>query len=200
MDKRPNLNRDISVKDFSEFYWLKVELVEFCRAQGLRTTGSKIEINKRIKYYLETGNKINGKIRNQRITQSKFDWQNEKLTTETIVTDNYKNTENVRIFFQHQIGQRFKFNVKFMNWMKANPGKTMKDAVEEWKSIDFKNKSQVKPKEIAPQFEYNRYLRDFLADNPNSKKEVGIKLWKIKKSLRGHNNYRKEDLKLIEEK
>ncbi len=61
----------------------------------------------------------------------------------------------------------------------------------------YTTKSQTNPKIIAPQFEYNRYLRDFLADNPNAKRATGIKLWNLKKSLRGDNKYKKEDLKLF---
>ena len=195
MDKRPILNKQISIKDFQEFYWLKQELVKFCRSEGLKTTGGKIEISERIKSYLETGEKYTEVRSNKSKPQSKFDWKNEKLTLKTLITDNYKNTESVRKFFQKEIGKQFKFNIKFMNWMSLNVGKTMYDAINEWGRINSELKNT---EEIAPQFEYNRYLKDFTADNPNSKRSIGIKLWNIKKSLRGDNKYRKEDLKLIE--
>nr|MDA3891554.1 DUF6434 domain-containing protein [Salinivirgaceae bacterium] len=58
-------------------------------------------------------------------------WNTEKLTTETEITDNYKNTENVRALFKNQIGDKFKFNVKFMNWMKYAQGKNLGDAIEQ---------------------------------------------------------------------
>jgi len=200
MDKRPTLNNEISIKDFQEFYWLKEELISYCRSEGLKTTGGKIEISQRIENYLVSGLK-NLKRSNKRINpKSKYDWKNESLSLETEITDNYKNTENVRNFFQNEIGSNFKFTVKFMNWMKANCGKTLKDAIAEWKQINSDRKNRTEPKEIAPQFEYNTYLRDFLADNPYSKRALGIKLWKIKKSMRGDNKYRKDDLKWIEEK
>jgi len=57
MEKRPELNLSISPKDFQDFYWLKKELVNFCRKEGLKTTGSKIEIAERIENYLKTGKK-----------------------------------------------------------------------------------------------------------------------------------------------
>ena len=198
MDKRPSLNKNISPKDFRDFYWLKEELIKFCRAEGLQTSGSKIELTQRINTFLQTEDKEQIKTNSTPKPTSKFDWKNEKLSLETKITDNYKNTENVREFFEQQIGKQFKFNVKFMNWMKANTGKTLKAAIEEWKKIRAKEKDNTQPKEIAPQFEYNTYLRDFLADNPNSSRELGIKLWKIKKSKRGDNIYKKDDLKLID--
>ncbi len=48
MESRPNLNKEISVKDFKDFYWLKEELLAFSRTEGLKTTGGKIEISERI--------------------------------------------------------------------------------------------------------------------------------------------------------
>jgi len=90
--------------------------------------------------------------------------------------------------------------VKFMNWIKANNGKTLADAIEAWKQIKKNQKENTQPKKIAPQFEYNTYLRDFCLDNPELKRSVGIQLWNIKKTLRGTNAYSKADLKLLKSK
>jgi len=49
-------------------------------------------------------------------------------------------------------------------------------------------------KKIAPQFEYNTYIRDFLKDNPDKTKKDAIDYWKIKRSKRGKNKYSKKDL------
>ena len=192
MDERPILNNNISIKDFKDFYWLKRELIIFCKKEGLITKGGKIEITERIEKYLKTGETQQNEISIKH--QSKFNWNSEHISLETKITDNYKNTENVRKFFEEHIGKQFRFNVKFMNWMKSNSDKTMNDAIEEWKSIKIEMKNRVKPKKISPQFEYNIYLRDFMNDNPNSKRELGIKLWEKKKSMRGDNNYKKEVL------
>ncbi len=197
IEKRPNLSKEISIKDFKDFYWLKKELIEFCRNEGLKTSGGKIEIAQRIEHYLTTGLKELKQVKEKTKLTSNFDWQNETLLRETIITDNYKNTKNVRLFFENQIGKKFKFNIKFMNWMKTNLGKTLEDAIREWKRINSENKKIRQASKIAPQFEYNSYLRDFLIDNPNVKREIGIKLWNIKKTLRGNNKYKKTDLKLL---
>ncbi|MGB0863719.1 MAG: hypothetical protein ACPGXZ_12430 [Saprospiraceae bacterium] len=88
MDKRPNLDKNISIKDFQEFYWLKEELVIFCRKEGLRTGGSKIEITERISYFLKTREKKPPILKTKIKTTSKFDWNNAKLSLETVITDN----------------------------------------------------------------------------------------------------------------
>lgn len=193
MDKRPDLNSNISVKDFTDFYWLKAELIDFCKKEGLPRSGNKIEIANRISTFLKTGKK---EIVKQKKTKpiSKFDWNNEPLSLKTIITDNYKNSENVRAFFQKHTKRQFKFNVRFMNWMKANVGKTLHDALQQWETLEIGKKTT--PKDIAPQFEYNRYTRDFLADNPNLTKADAIRFWKIKRSMRGGNGYERSDLEL----
>ena len=192
MEKRPELNKNISIEDFRDFYWLKKELVHFCRVEGLSTQGGKIQIANRIEMYLKTGRKVGPSKVNKVKPTSQFDWNSEKLTPTTIITDNYKNSENVRAFFQNQIGSTFKFNVMFMNWMKQNTGKTLAEAVQEWHNIEARKKEG--RKEIAPQFEYNRYIRDFLEANPDKTKAEAIQYWNVKRSMRGDNQYRQTDL------
>ncbi|MEQ9301354.1 MAG: DUF6434 domain-containing protein [Cyclobacteriaceae bacterium] len=199
MDKRPKLDNHISIKDFREFYWLKKELLAFCREEGLKKTRSKLEIATRIGHYITTGNKKMERRTFRSAPTSRFDWQSAELSPETRITDNYRNTENVRLFFEKKIGKHFKFNVKFMNWMKVNHGETLLTAIEVWKRMAVESKANTTPKAIAPQFEYNQYMRDFLVANPNMDREVGIKLWNMKKAMRGENTYHQADLKLIKE-
>ena len=193
--ERPNLDKNISEIDFKEFYWLKEELVGFCRKVGINTDGSKIELTLKIQQYLSTG-KIVSIIKNTKPKESKFDWNNEELNSLTIITDNYKNTENVRTYFTNQIGSNFSFNVKFMNWMKENQGKNLNDAVEYWKQLKEIKKDKNYKSEIEPQFEYNRYMRAFLIDNPNLSIKDARKFWKIKRAKRGTNEYERTDLEV----
>ena len=46
--ERPKLDKSISIEDFRDFYWLKEELVTFCRSNGISTTGEKQELADRI--------------------------------------------------------------------------------------------------------------------------------------------------------
>ncbi len=45
MPARPDLSRKIDSKTFRSFYYLKEELVAFCRENGFSTSGSKIELH-----------------------------------------------------------------------------------------------------------------------------------------------------------
>lgn len=196
MDKRPILNKNISVEDFRAFYWLKSELQAFCKTEGLHRTGAKLDLANCIEIYLTTGEKTVPLSVKSTKPNSSFDWKTAPLHTSTLITDNYKNTENVRAFFQTQVDKKFKFNIQFMAWMKANTGKTLADAIVAWQEIEVEKKKG-KRKDIAPQFEYNTYIRDFLAANPKTSKATAIKYWKVKRSMRGDNVYRAADLDLL---
>ncbi|WP_282043460.1 DUF6434 domain-containing protein [Winogradskyella flava] len=195
IEQRPKLTSKTLVKDFNDFYWYKEELVAFCRIENLNKKGSKLELAEQIEHYLSTGKKKSFSEK-PKIT-STFDWNSEQLYRTTLITDSYKNTENVRAFFTEHIGPKFKFNVKFMNWMKTAAGKSLEDAIEQWDIIASKNKSNKNVKQIAPQFEYNRYIRDFLKDNLDRTRKDAITCWKLKKESRGTNAYSKSDLQWI---
>ena len=191
---RPTLSKNLSKSDFLDFYWLKEELVEFCRHNGINASGGKIEISQRIALFLETGEVIKKSGGSKPKKSSRFDWNNEILSMETILTDSYKNGENVRAFFKREIGNSFHFTVTFMDWIKQNYGKTLSDAVEEWNRIEQLKKDPTFKTEIAPQFEYNQYMRAFLKDNPTLSAKDAMHYWKLKRNLRGSNQYSKEDL------
>lgn len=193
MTQRPKLTKRIAVEDFRSFYWFKSELIEFCRNQGLSSQGGKLDIATRIELFLSTGTIEPQANKQQKV--SNFDWNTETLSLDTIITDSYKNTQNVRDFFTRNIGPGFKFNVSFMDWMKSNTGKTLQDAIDEYDNILSRNKTRSTPKEIAPQFEYNRYIRDFMKDNPDASRNEAIKHWHAKKKKRGDNRYNRSDLK-----
>ena len=186
---RPLLDKNLKADIFNAYYWLKEELATFCRENKLPCTGNKKDLTKRISTYLETGqaapeavkpsiNAYNGK---------------EEISLQEIIPKGYKNDERHRAFFKTEIGEHFKFNVSFMNWMKQNAGQTYQKAVQEWLQIE-QDKKAGKKYEISPQFEYNQYTRDFFASNPSESKEHMIKCWRYKKGLPGTNKYEESDL------
>jgi hypothetical protein len=196
--KRPILDQNISLADFNDFYWLKVELGTFCKHIGIPATGGKIEMAEKIRHYLLSG-EIQAKKKGTKTPTSNFDWNKEKLARQTIITDSYKNTANVRLFFKTEIGSHFSFNVIFMKWMKDHIGKTLDEAIQEWNRIKILKKDKNYLPEIEPQFEYNQYIRAFSADNPTLSGNDARKFWKLKRAKRGSNAYERNDLSLVGE-
>jgi Domain of unknown function (DUF6434) len=62
-----------------------------------------------------------------------FDWHYSTLSSHTMIAPDYRHTQNVRRFFKAEIGEFFKFDRPFMSWMQDNSGKTLGDAVDEWR-------------------------------------------------------------------
>lgn len=58
MTRRPILERGLDSGEFRDYYYLKEELVAFCRAEGLPTAGSKEELSGRIACFLDTGERF----------------------------------------------------------------------------------------------------------------------------------------------
>lgn len=186
MSIRPQLDRQLDGKTFQSFYFLKDELVAFCRANNLPTSGGKIDLTERIAHFLDTGEILSAK------TNSKLRKSVGIITEQSTIEPNIVCSENHRGFFKEKIGKSFSFNVAFQNWLKANTGKTYQEAIMAYYEILEEKKKNLTT--IDKQFEYNTYIRDFFADNPGKTLEQAIICWKYKKELQGHNHYNNSDL------
>ena len=78
----------------------------------------------------------------------------------------------------------------------CSAGKTYGEAIDTYYRI-LEEKKTTKTT-IEKQFEYNTYIRDFFADNPQRTLKDAVACWKYKKSLQGHNRYERSDLVAID--
>lgn len=190
MNERPALDKNLDSKTFRDFYYLKEELVDFCRKNGLPVSGGKIEITDRIAYFLDTGKVLSASaVRKKAVPVS-------DITEDSEVEADFVCSEKHRAFFKKHIGNSFSFNVAFQKWLKSNTGKTYKEAIEAYYQI-LEDKKKGKTK-IDRQFEYNTYIRDFFEDNQGKSLDEAIRCWKYKKQLQGHNRYEKSDLAALD--
>ncbi|WP_440897100.1 DUF6434 domain-containing protein [Amphibacillus sp. Q70] len=187
--KKQVIDKNLDVNTFRHFYYLKEELITFCKQEGMQATGSKEELTNRIAHYLETGEKL--RIKRSPKRRNTID----KIYLESKIEDNFVCTEAHRAFYKEKIGKSFSFNVKFQQWLKQNTGKTYQDSITAYYQI-LEDKRENKPK-IDKQFEYNTYIRDFFHDNKGKSLKDAITCWKHKKSLPGHNKYEKSDMEFL---
>ncbi len=186
MNERPKLNKELDGKTFRSFYYLKEELVDFCRENSLPVSGGKIELTDRIACFLDTGKVFETSAKRKTTINVGV------ITENTIIEPNIVCSEKHRAFFLEKIGKSFSFNVLFQNWLKGNAGKTYGDAINAYYQIlEEKKKGKTT---IDKQFEYNTYIRDFFEENKGRSLDDAITCWKYKKSLRGHNRYESSDL------
>ena len=182
------LNNNLKPEEFREYYFLKEELKDFCRSEGLKVSGSKDDLENRIVHYLETGEKLKEPVvKNYSMEHSS------EITLDSKLGENFKCSEDKRAFFENEIGKGFKFKVNFQKWLKSNPDKTYGDAIVAYHEIQNSNEKT----KIGKQFQYNQYVRDFFEDNEGKSLDDAIKCWNYKKSLKGHNRYEKGDLDVL---
>ena len=184
---RPALTKDIHIQSFKDYYWLKEELQAFCREHGLSASGSKTEISERIELFLRTG-EIKKPTRAS--SSMKKAVSSAELTLDTVITENHRCSQEVRAFFKSVI-PKFHFSTYIQNYFKENVGKTYRDAVDTWVEEEKRKKEPTYKKKIAPQFEYNQFIRDYFADpsNQGKNREVAIEAWNAIKKLPGSNKY-----------
>lgn len=191
---RPEIASIAKGSELRRWYWLKTELATEARRLGVKCTGAKFDILERLCHFHDTGELKWPGDEKESIT-STFDWHSAELTIDTVITDNYKNTQNVRRFFQTHVDPSFKFNIALIDWFRGNVGKTLGDAGIYWQT-QRANQAQTK---IKPHNQFNQYIRDFMADNPSLTSKDAKKYWSLKKALpsdTGRHFYERSDLEI----
>lgn len=198
---RPNIETILAGAELKRWYWRKDELIAHARQLQLKATSGKFVILDRLAHFLDTGEKTFPGDQKPKTT-SRFDWHSAELTRSTIITDNYRNSQNVRRFFKTEADPNFKFNIAFMEWIETNVGKTLGDACTAYLALRKKEKSADYRTEIKSHNQFNQYTRDFLDDNPKLGMDDVRKIWAIKiqmPSETGRHIYVKSDLRLGEQ-
>lgn len=186
---KPNLNAKLSSENFKNYYFRKEELVDFCRREGLKVSGNKQDLEERIILYLDTGEKIGKCIKQNRKKN------NNDISLDSKIGENFICSQEVRSFFEENIGSQFKFKVKFQKWLKNNPEKTFAQAIIAYNEIE--NNSKKTKTKIDKQFKYNTYIRDFFNDNNDKTFKDAVTYWNYKKNLKGPCKYEKKDLLVL---
>lgn len=166
--KRPELSNKLSAETFLDNYWLRQELADFCRSADLSTSGSKIELTERIATFLKTGRKTKPARSGTRRAAMPA-----TFTRQDMIGEGWSCSQNLRAFFQAELGASFHFNKLMRDFIRTGAGATLQDAIDAWES-DRRNPAQ---KPIDGQFEYNRFTRAFYADNPGASRDQVIAAW-----------------------
>jgi Domain of unknown function (DUF6434)/SAP domain-containing new25 len=195
--QRPPMERVKTGAALKDWYWLKTEVTNHARMLGVPANGAKFEIIDRIADHLD--GKVLAKPRRAGppFKGLGFDWHGAPLKRSTVITPDYRNTQNVRRFFIAEIGRHFSLNIAFMAWMKANAGKTLGDAASEWNRARALVKAGQKP-DIPFHNQFNAYVRAFFEDNPGRSMDEARHFWKLKRSRPGHSRYERSDLDLTD--
>lgn len=177
---RPNLNKEILVDDFARYYWLKEELVDFCRQAGLSTAGSKQELVERVRLFLETGQgKPAREVKPDSSAKHKVSMP-QHFSRQTVICSGWRCSQELRTFFEQEIGRHFHFDEVMRDFIHHGAGKTLQEAITTWQTAQ-KNPEK---HEIGAQFEYNRHMRNYFQAHPGATMQEALQAWKIIRETR----------------
>lgn len=174
---RPPIQQIKTSEAFRKWYWPVTDLHQFCERLGLPKLGRKAELRDRIILAFD-GKEIPPLPK--RPKDKKIDWAKATLKPETLITKNITFGPNVRQFFKAEIGHQFICHTDFMAWVKANPGKTLADAMDVWTLMERQKEDPNFRKEIASCNTYLRYLRHLKDAHPNLTHDESKKCWQAK--------------------
>lgn len=177
----------ITLETLKHSYWLKLQLIDFCKMNGLSTAGSKKDLEQRIEVFLSSGSKTKPESNKQTGQRD----SRQPLTRDTLVV-NYKNDAATRLFFIEYIGQHFRFDAylrQFTNKNNITKNLTYGDLIDGWLKEDSRRKEPDYQTCIGEQFEYNQFTRDYFANEKGKTRADAIKAWTLVKELPGEKTY-----------
>jgi hypothetical protein len=154
--------------DFTNYYWLKADLAKFAKELGLPTHGTKPELSARIERRLR--GMPDSPESKPRLSKALRD-SDKPLTRDTPVV-NYRSDAKTRAFFMSQIGPEFHFTYHVNQFRIAHEGLVYGDLVDEWIAERDRRRSDGYKAPIAEHGKYNRFIRDFFADEANEGKSL----------------------------
>ena len=144
MSDRPELNNSLDGKTFRNYYYLKEELIAFCRANGLPASGGKIELSDRIAAFLDTGEVLKPEKHRsffkERIGRS-FSFNvmfqnwlkaNAGKTYGDAIAAYYEIAEDKKKK-KTKIDKQFEYNTYVRDFFEDNNGRSLEDAIRCWK-------------------------------------------------------------------
>ena len=177
--KRPDFDNVNDYDEFCKYYWYRDELINICKSHGLKSNGSKIELNEVIKAYFS-----GVKIHPERQMRKRCKPIVKELTLETgLLECGFTFGNRFRDFFSEQTGVNpFKFNVDMVESVKVvresgDESFTLRDLLD----IYYGRKVYAKYDKSALQ--WNKFVKDFFEDDVTNvcgeRMKAAASLWKI---------------------
>ncbi|MEU5633650.1 DUF6434 domain-containing protein [Streptomyces rishiriensis] len=184
----------MSFDSFRGYYWYRDELAAFCRANGLASSGQKHELILRVEAFLTgAGPKPEASPARTRPARAP---RTGPITPDTPVGEDFRCNAETRAFFKSVIGDHFHFTAHIQRYrrerQRAGTPLTYGDLAREWVAEHERRKEKGYQSVIAPTWQYNQFVRDFLADKPrNTGKGIGdaATAWKTIREERGPHTY-----------
>ncbi|MEM8925488.1 MAG: DUF6434 domain-containing protein [Actinomycetota bacterium] len=173
--RRPEPTAELSGAEFRRWYWLKTELVAFARLLGVASSGNKPELADRIAAHLDGAPPPDPPPR--RRTRSRA--LPEPLGADTVIPPRQAATQQLRRYFESEIGHRFHYDVFMRTFLAESDGRaTLGDAVAHWHAT----RDAERP-ETPASLEFVRFSRQWHQAHPGRTAEQCRAAWAVHRSL-----------------
>jgi len=173
---RPELSAALSEAEFRAWYWLKAELILFCRTNGISPTGSKPELNARIADFL-----ADRPAKPSTPRKPKSGKMPTEFTLDSLIGEGWRCGPRLGAFMREVLGPGFRFNAETRDFIHHGKSKTLADAALCYQESVRPGR---KKSRIPEQLEYNRHFREFFRDNPGTSREEAIVAWWARRGCR----------------
>lgn len=168
--RRPALSPALSGAELARWYWLKDELVELARTLGVRTSGGKELLTRRLVAALD-GAPFDEPAPARATAGSRQ--LSGPLTESTVVPPGQRCSQVVRGWFAEQLGAPFRFDAAMREFFaQADGTTTLGDALAHHRATRDRG-----PQEIGGQFELNRFTRAWHAAHPDGSRAELLRDW-----------------------
>ena len=179
---KPILHPGMSSTEYRAYYWVKADLVEFARRLGLSTRGHKPELSARIDRRLQgmpEGPEPPKQVKGPR--------DSDKPLRRGTPVVNYKSDDRTRAFFESEIGSEFHFTYRLNQYRLVHDNLTYGDLIDVWVAERDRRRHPNYRPPIAEHGKYNRFIRDFFADQRNTGRSLreAAASWNKIKNKRG---------------
>jgi hypothetical protein len=178
----------MNLTEFRAYYRMKADLVRFAQQIELPTHGYKPELVARIERRLQGLRALKESAPEPSNTPRDSD---KPLRRDTPVV-RYMSDEKTRAFFEAEIGPGFHFTYRLNQYRLERSTLTYGDLVDEWIAERNRRRSPAYKAELAQQGKYNRFIRDYFADELNRGKSLrdAAAAWNEIKTRKGDPTYR----------
>jgi hypothetical protein len=174
-EQRPSLTPALSGAELLRWYWLKEELVVLARTLGVGTGCGKADLTARLAATLDgvppppTAPRSVGVVAKQ---------LSGTLTRDSVIPPGQRCSEHLRRFMVAAVGPGFRFDGPMRRFVAEGVGRTLGEAVDHW----WASRSEPK-EEIAPQFELNRFVREWHRVHPGARRSDALAAWREHRAL-----------------
>ncbi|MCG6498296.1 DUF6434 domain-containing protein [Kitasatospora sp. A2-31] len=175
-ESRPPLTAALTGAELQRWYWTLEELTALARAMGVARSGGKTVLTARLVAALD-GLPLPAAPARRRPAAAQLAGP---VDGDTVIPPGQRCSQVLRTYFVEAIGPGFHFDAFMRDFIARSAGRSLADAVAHWHAT---RPDAARPREIAEQFEFNRFTVAWHRRNPAGTRAQAREAWFAHRAL-----------------